>query len=75
MLLNYFHEYAILLHPNFSESTQRKQAIFNKGSLFYSHCGCGLPLYGLAHISCARTYLGVRCTGGKPLSWTIDNQH
>jgi hypothetical protein len=25
--------------PKLPESTQRKQAISNKGSLFYSHCG------------------------------------
>jgi hypothetical protein len=24
--------------PKLPESTRRKQAIFNKGSLFYSHC-------------------------------------
>jgi hypothetical protein len=32
--------------PKLPESTRRKQAIFNKGSLFYSHCGlcCEQPL-------------------------------
>jgi hypothetical protein len=31
----------IIRVPKQSESTRRKQAIFNKGSLFYSHCGLG----------------------------------
>jgi hypothetical protein len=37
--------------PKLPESTQRKQAIPNKGSLFYSHCGSTLllPLSGFQH--------------------------
>jgi hypothetical protein len=32
--------------PKLPESTQRKQAIPNKGSLFYSHCGSGADQNG-----------------------------
>jgi hypothetical protein len=31
--------------PKLPESTQRKQATPNKGSLFYSHCDCVRILY------------------------------
>jgi hypothetical protein len=31
--------------PKLPESTQRKQAIPNKGSLFYSHCGARVKLH------------------------------
>jgi hypothetical protein len=34
--------------PKLPESTQRKQAIPNKGSLFYSHCG----LYQVTFLAC-----------------------
>jgi hypothetical protein len=32
--------------PKLPESTQRKHAIPNKGSLFYSHCGLTFNEYG-----------------------------